>query len=69
MYVDLKKKKTWQRPTLPHSYPCSTIGAEGLYFCVRNGNRCDPFAIAAGILIVRILKSNPFSQAVFATIQ
>ena len=36
-----------QRPTLPHSDPCSTIGAEGLYFRVRNGNGCGPFAKAA----------------------
>ena len=31
--------------TLPHSYPCSTIGAEGLNFRVRNGNGCFPFAM------------------------
>ena len=36
-----------QRPTLPHSDPCSTIGAEGLYFRVRDGNGCYPFAVAA----------------------
>ena len=36
-----------QRPTLPHSDPCSTIGAEGLYFRVRDGNGCCPFAITA----------------------
>ena len=35
----------WQRPTLPGSYLPSTISAEGLNFCVRNGNRCIPFAI------------------------
>ena len=28
-----------QRPTLPGSYPPSTIGAEGLNFCVRDGYR------------------------------
>ena len=39
-------EKSRRRPTLPHSYPCSTIGAGGLNFCVRNGNRCDPSAIA-----------------------
>lgn len=33
----------------PTRNSCSTIGAEGLYYCVRNGNRCTPFAIAAGI--------------------
>ena len=37
-----------RRPTLPHSLPCSTIGAEGLNFRVRKGNGCFPFAIAAG---------------------
>ena len=35
-----------RRPTLPHSLPCSTIGAEGLYFRVRDGNGCIPLAIA-----------------------
>ena len=28
---------------------CSTIGAGGLNFCVRNGNRCDPSAIITRI--------------------
>ena len=44
---DFWKGEIRQRPTLPHSYPCSTIGAEGLYFRVRDGNGCGPFAIAA----------------------
>ena len=35
-----------RRPTFPHSHPCSIIGAAGLNFCVRDGNRCDPCAIA-----------------------
>jgi hypothetical protein len=35
-----------QRPTLPQGRPSSTIGAGGLNFCVRNGYRCDPSAIA-----------------------
>ena len=34
-------------PTLPHSLPCSTIGAEGLNFRVRDGTGCFPFAITA----------------------
>ena len=34
-----------QRPTLPHSHPCSTISAGKLNFCVRDGNRCDLTAI------------------------
>ena len=37
-----------QRPTLPEGLPSSTIGAEGLNFCVRYGNRCIPFAIVTG---------------------
>ena len=37
-----------RRPTLPHSHPCSTIGAEGLNCRVRNGNGCFPLAIATG---------------------
>ena len=39
------------RPTLPHSCPCSTIGAERLNFRVRNGNGCGPFANKTGKLI------------------
>ena len=35
-----------QRPTLPHSLPCSTIGAKELNFRVRDGNGCFLFAIA-----------------------
>ncbi len=34
-----------RRPTLPGRIRPSTIGATGLNFCVRNGNRCDPSAI------------------------
>ena len=33
-----------QRPTLPHTRACSTIGAEGLNFRVRDGNGWDPLA-------------------------
>ena len=35
-----------RRPTLPGSLPPSTIGAGGLNFRVRNGNGCDPTAMA-----------------------
>ena len=38
-----------QRPTLPGRLQPSTIGAERLNFCVRYGNRWDPFAIVTGI--------------------
>jgi hypothetical protein len=34
-------------PTLPQGLPCSTIGAEGLNFRVRDGTGCFPFAMAA----------------------
>ena len=39
-----------QRPTLPHSYPCSTIGGSRLNFRVRNGNGCDPAPMTTGKL-------------------
>ena len=42
----LFKKLIWQRSTLPHSLPCSTIDAKELNFRVRDGNGCDLFAIA-----------------------
>ena len=35
------------RPTLPHRHQCSTIGAEGLSFRVRNGTGRFPFAMTA----------------------
>ena len=41
------REKTRQRPTLPQSLPCSTIGPGGLYFRVRDGNGCYPSGIAA----------------------
>ena len=33
-------KKSRQRPTLPHGFPCSTIGSEELNFRVRDGIGC-----------------------------
>src|SRR5713226_1368810 len=36
---------TGQRPTLPHTRACSTIGAEGLNFRVRDGNGWVPLAM------------------------
>ena len=36
---------TWRRPTLPHSLPCSTIGAVDLNFPVRNGKECYLYAV------------------------
>src|SRR3954447_15741453 len=38
------------RPTLPHRHQCSTIGAEGLSFRVRNGTGRFPFAMTAETL-------------------
>src|SRR4029079_12786262 len=38
-----------QRPTLPHSFPCSTIGGIRLNFRVRNGNGCDPDPMTTGM--------------------
>ena len=37
-----------QRPILPGRLQPSTFGTEGLNFCVRNGNRWDPFVITTG---------------------
>ena len=37
-----------QRSTLPGRLQPSTIDAEGLNFCVRDGNRWNPFAIVTG---------------------
>ncbi len=36
-----------RRPTLPHPGGCSTIGAGGLSFRVRDGTGRFPFAVAA----------------------
>ena len=47
-----------RRPTLPHSYPCSTIGAEELNFRVRDGNGCRLFAIATEKLRCKFAKKN-----------
>ena len=41
-----------RRPTLPGRVQPSTIGAAGLNFCVRYGNRWNPFAIATGNRII-----------------
>ena len=43
--TELSSHITWQRPTLPHSLPCSTIGAVELNFPVRNGKECFLYAI------------------------
>ena len=43
LYTNIPRK----RPTLPPSLPGSTIGAIRLNFSVRNGKRCDPYAITS----------------------
>lgn len=40
-----------RRPTLPHRLQCSTIGAEGLDFRVRNVAGYFPFAMVAETLL------------------
>jgi hypothetical protein len=40
-----------QRPTLPHTCACSTIGGIRLNFRVRNGNGCDPDPMTTGKLV------------------
>ncbi len=41
----LLQKMNRRRPTLPPSFPGSTIGAERLNFRVRNGNGCYTLAM------------------------
>ena len=43
-------KKSRRRPTLPHGYPCSTIGSEELNFRVRDGIGCGLFENTTGNL-------------------
>ena len=57
--------KIRQRPTLPEGLPSSTIGAEGLNFCVRNGYRCFPFAIVTGIYSFRCRIPHPEACSFF----
>src|SRR5699024_6614710 len=51
------------RPTLPHRLRCSTIGAEGLSFRVRNGTGRFPFAVTA-VTLWRYL-GRPHPQCLF----
>jgi hypothetical protein len=46
-----------RRPTLPHLHKCSTIGAEGLSFRVRNGAGRFPFAMVAETLLISVEQS------------
>ena len=57
-----------QRPILPGRFQPSTFGTEGLNFCVRDGNRCDPFVIATGNCeLVLPLSSPRLSSALSAS--
>ena len=47
--MQVLSSKSWRRPTLPRI--CSTIGADGLNFSVRNGKRWNPDAIATIITL------------------
>lgn len=46
--LELLWEKSRRRPTLPHGYPCSTIGSEELNFRVRDGIGCGLFEITTG---------------------
>ena len=50
-----------RRPTLPGRFQPSTISVLRLNFCVRDGNRWIPFAIATGNRIVSRAEAMPFS--------
>ena len=50
LFSSLPWKGIRRRPTLPGRLQPSTIGAERLNFCVRDGYRWNPLAIATGIL-------------------
>ncbi len=57
-----------RRPTLPGRVQPSTIGAEGLNFCVRNGNRWNPFAIATEncIIVMRAEVSSTCPRSLYS---
>ena len=56
-YVIKQKRKNRQRPAFPGGRPPSIIGAEELNFCVRDGYRCDLFAVVTGLNHNRISTS------------
>ena len=47
-------KKSRQRPTLPHGFPCSTIGSDELNFRVRDGIGCSLVDITTGNLWIAL---------------
>ena len=52
----IEPSKPRQRPTLPQTCACSTIGPEELNFRVRDGNGCDLFGVATRKKIKRSAK-------------
>jgi hypothetical protein len=54
-----------RRPTLPHTFACSTIGPAGLNFRVRDGNGCFPRGVITGKIeaLWRRLSRQPKSRA------
>ena len=64
----IQKIKNQRRPTLPGRFQPSTIGAEGLNFCVRYGNRCDPFAIVTGYVYPKCLYTQNYTVNIFGQV-
>ena len=58
-----------QRPILPGRFQPSTFGTEGLNFCVRDGNRCDPFVIATGNCELVLPLSSPCFSSALSTLR
>ena len=50
----LSAKKSRRRPTLPHGFPCSTIGSEELNFRVRDGIGCGLLENTTGNLWIAV---------------
>ena len=69
---------TWQRSTLPHGYPCSTIDAVELNCPVRNGKECFLYAIitrcygflnlwfSQNLVLLSLLSEFPFRDIVIS---
>ena len=55
--------KSRRLPTLPRSFPRSTIGSSRLNFRVRDGNGCDPADKITGKLSNRIVTGKSHAQA------
>jgi hypothetical protein len=49
-----------RRPTLPHTFACSTIGPAGLNFRVRDGNGCFPCGKITGFVDVGTCRTTRF---------